>query len=222
MAITHSAYTFNAKKFHDVLRDRIVQNGALSATALYKTAESTMARAGQSTQHFLTNVRFDKDWLNTSDLEVSKTIYWYIIALADTCTPAPSLSSHFPVGFRVVQTTLPLAAWETSAIETVIRGQPLHTLVDSSNNPLFMNEFVGVDQFGGWIPRDKAKELLSKLQAAEQFFTGNAPASLEAVSEIARLWAQAPRDVMRIAYSDAVAMLRSAKDADSDLFVILD
>jgi hypothetical protein len=127
MAIVHRAYSFDPKTFHRRLNDRLVLQKRLQLNVLLALAEEAVASASGTVQQALRDIRFDDEWLDSSDEEVSWTTHWYMVALAGELTPAPSLSNRSAVSWRVLELALPFLGWDEAEVRLLLRGKPLHS-----------------------------------------------------------------------------------------------
>lgn len=220
MAVIHRAYSFDSGLFHRYLQEKTVHQKLLRLDVLLQLAEETVAGASETTQQALEDLRFDDGWFETSDDGVTWSTHWYMIILARHLTPAPSLSNRSPVSWKVLDLTLSTLGWGHAELETLLRGQPLHTLVESSNNPLFVTEFTCINQFGGWLRQSEVRRLYSHLLQTQRLHSRYAVS--EELSKFALLWSQSPAEMLGQAYADAMEMLTVALDKDEALFVVLD
>jgi hypothetical protein len=113
MAIIHRAYTVDAEAFHACLDHQLVKDGQLREDALLRLAARIVQDATEQTLQTLDSFRFDPEWLDTSDEEVSHITDWYIIALAEALVPVPSLSNRLLVSHNVLKQFLPWSAGRT-------------------------------------------------------------------------------------------------------------
>jgi hypothetical protein len=222
MTIIHTAYRFDPLRFHTLLEEKIIDQGALRLDRLQRWAVELAANASDVMLHVLANMRYGEEWLDSSDDSVSKSDFWYMIVLSQACSPNPSLSNRQRVSWRVLEQVLPVLDWPRPQIDLLIRGEWLHTLVESSGNVLFIDEFTTVDQFGGWLRLSDAQSLLSHLQVNQKQFLSPPSEFIEALSDFAKLWSQSPVEMINKAYADATEMLQTAIDHYEALFVILD
>lgn len=223
MAIIHRAYTFDPVQFHTRLEERVIQHGQLALDALYNLVTTIVANASETTLKALEDMRFNSEWLDVSDEEVSRLPNWYMIVLAQALSPAPSLSNRLMSSYGVLERILPIVGWTDAEIRLLVQGNRLHTLVESSGNPLLRDKFYyGVDQFGGWLSLIDIESLLSRLLAIEERFMSPSPQLIGSLLDFAQWWSQSPIEMISKAYADAKEMLQTAVERSSALFMILD
>jgi hypothetical protein len=107
-------------------------------------------------------------------------------------------------------------------MKLMLRGESLDTLVESSGNDFFINEFRGIGQYGGWLGLEDVKLLLSRLRQVEKHFAYPNHEAVNILANLAGLWSQSPAEMMSKAYADAIEMLQTAINRNSALFVLLD
>jgi len=222
MAIIHRAYSFDPARFHANLESKIVEQGRLRLDVLRDWAADIVANASPTVQQTLKDIRFDDEWLDASDESVSRSDFWYMIVLAETLSPMPSLSNRLPVSWRVLREILPYVGWNTAEVELIIRGKWLRTLVESSGNTLFTAEFTTLDQFGGWLSVDDQKTLWSRLLSVEHYFPFPTKELPESFLSFANLWLLSPTEMLEKGFADAREMLQAAIAQNSALLVALD
>jgi hypothetical protein len=222
MAIIHRAYSFDPIVFHSMLQEKLMKHNQFSLDTVLDLARTIVSNAPENTKRVLEDMRFDDVWLDTSDDEISHTNEWYMIALAQNLSPAPSLSNRLQVSHIVLKLILPITGWTDTEVELLLRGQLLDTLVESSGNTFFINEFRGLKQYGGWLSVDDIKSLLFRLQGVERYFSSPSREAEEALAKFAVHWSLSPGEMMRKAYADAREMLQTAIERNSALFVLLD
>ena len=93
MAIFHFAYTFNFESFHLALRKKVVQNGEINLLHLQQEAKSVVDNSSDELKKVLSNIKYDKVWLDDPDRDGSQAYLWFTIMLASAFNPAPSLSN---------------------------------------------------------------------------------------------------------------------------------
>lgn len=221
MAIIHRAYTFQAGVFHAQLQRKLAQGVTLFPEYLLDLAKISTRNNSMPVQNILKDIRYDDDWLSISKTD-SHTFLWYMLALANTVDFAPSLSKHFPMGHHILKEVLRQSGWLDKEITLILYGQPLQTLVESAGSVFLAQELVGVDQFGGWLNLDTIIPLLARLQETANPFNFPHREILEKVADFATTWDSEPKNLLLTVYEDANAMLQTAIDRQSALFLILD
>ncbi len=223
MPVTHRAYTFNPLQFHKEVEDRSIIENRFSLDALLKWARYVVSDASEATRETLRYLRFDPEWLDPTDNNVFSTDL-YIIVLAKYLFPAPSLSNRLH-SYAILELILPLAGWTDSQIQLLLRGRQLHTLLEFSANPIFIAEFRDVDQYGGWIETEDAKELISKITIAQQHFLSPGEKELQVLDKVSKFpvyQQQSLQEILRKAYEDATEMLETSIKRNEALFIIFD
>ncbi len=144
----YSAHLFGPQQFHRSLEAKILDHGRLRLDILKDTVTKIVAYASPAVGEALRDMRYDDEWLDNSDPEVSVTDCWYMIALAEMLSPTVSLNPLQTGAQQVLAYALPRAGWTVPEIELLFYGKALHTLVESSGNESFVREFHGIDQHG--------------------------------------------------------------------------
>lgn len=187
---------------------------------LHDLAAAIVANPSTTTQEILELLRFDAEMLESStEPDVNYRAEWYLMVLADKMTPAPSLSYRCPVSFLALEYALPLLGWTHDEIRVLQSGQPLHTLVETSGNPLFVEEFWAVDQHGGWLSIETVPKILSHLLLVEDFFPSALLETRKEITDLAGWWSRSPKELLSQAYADAREMLETALDRKQPLFL---
>jgi hypothetical protein len=223
MAVLHRAYHFDANVFHRTLRSTIFTADAIDDGKLQDAARAAVATASPVTQDMLIMLRFDPELLVTPEPDVSRTHLWYLFLLAQSVQAAPSLGNRFCGSYYLLERVLPLVGWAPTEVTTLIRGLPLHTLVESSgDSALFAELRIGLDPYGGWLPSTQARPLLARLQ--QQYSAIHTPSEQlqNALSEYAEWNRTTPTDLLERGYADALEMLQTTIAKQKDLFIILD
>ncbi len=223
MAIIHSAYLFDPVKFHRQLREKVVRQNRLDEHAMQDMAKDVVKNASAATRQALRYLRFDPEWLDWPDPEVTHLDKWYVAVLAGTLTLAPSLSNRSPISWRILKQALPLAAWSTQEANRLVEGNPLPSLIESSELVTWLNPIAGaLYPYGGWLSLSDAQDLETRLVQSQEKLL-KPPKLLEnALLEPAALWSESPRELLQRAYADASDMLRAATESRKALLVILD
>lgn len=223
MARIQTAYTFDPGSFHRKLEAKLVTNNQLRLEVLHDLAAAIVANSKEVTQEVLEFLRFDPEWLETQEEEeVSYVDRWYVIALADQLTPAPSLSNRCPVSHLVLQYVLPLLGWSREEWRLLLYGAPLQTLLETSGNTLFITELWVINQYGGWLSLEMIAKLLSHLLLAEDFFPSAVLEAKKEITDLAGWWSRSPAELLSQAYADAREMLETALARNQALYLLLD
>jgi len=223
MAVLHRAYHFDANAFHRTLRPTIFTADAIDEGKLRDAARAAVATASSVTHDMLIMLRFDPELLDMPEPDVSRTHLWYLFLLAQSVQSAPSLGNRFHGSYYVLERVLPLFGWIPTEVRTLIRGLPLHTLVESSGDSALIAEFrIGVDPYGGWLPSTQARPLLARLQQDLSAIHTPSEQLQNALIEYAEWNRTTPADLLERAYADALEMLETTVTKQEDLFIILD
>lgn len=199
---------------------KLVAGNQLRLEVLHDLAASIVAAPSPTTQEILELLRFDAGLLEPStEQDISYAAEWYLIILADKMTLAPSLSHRCPVSFLVLEYALPLLGWNLDEIRLLQSGQSLHTLVETSGNPLFVEAFWAVDQHGGWLSIEIVTKLLSHLLLMEEFFPSTLLEARKEITDLAGWWSRSPAELLSQAYTDAREMLETALTRNQPLFL---
>lgn len=190
MAILHRAWTFDAPSAAARIA-AIVRDGG--EEALRETAHRIVAAGDPDTAAALAQLAFDPEWLEPPDEMSSRDVQSMVIILASQFTRAPAVTGHV-----VLRRALLDRGWMPAGVDLLLRGRWLHTMFDVSSDPELARSIVGINQYGGWIPRADAAALRLRLDALPSL-----PDAAEALAE-------------------ARAMLDVAARRGADLYVILD
>lgn len=223
MAILHRAYHFNAHTFHRTLRPTIFTAGAIDEGKLHDAARAVVTPASPVTQDMLIMLRVDRELLDTPEPDVSRTHLWYLCLLAQSVQAAPSLSNRFRGSYSILERILPRFGWVPTEVTTLIRGLPLHTLVESSGDLALIAEVrIGLDPYGGWIPLAQARHMLAHLHHHHAAIHTPSDQLQNELSDYAERNNTTPVDLLERGYADAVEMLQATIATEQDLFIILD
>ena len=223
MPLTHKAYTFNPPQFHREIEEQSISNNDFSLNNLLPYCRQIVANASDVTQKTLHYLRYDSEWLDPVDEGLFATDL-YIIVLAKHLTPAPSLSNRLH-SYGILELVLPYANWTQEQIKLLIRGKPLHTLLEFSNNPILLRAFTDVDQYGGWIDLQEVEKLFARLTRAADHFFSPQDREFIAIDELSKFPAYKQRDlqnILRDAYTDAKEMLETSLQRGEPIFIIFD
>ena len=223
MAIKHRAYTFTSKIFHEYLQHTILHNnGKIDLTSLKSIVDKNLKDYSQMSKQVLDDLRFSYEWIETtSESENPQPTYLYLIILSAWLKPTLSLSGQLPMSWKVLELLLPHLGWHINDMNILLRGKPLHTLVESSHISSFISKFSCIDQFGGWIDLDTIKYLHSILNASKVSLLELKEICLP-ISNFAQLLGRDSQEIISVAFIDAENMLSRAIEENSDLFVVLD
>ncbi len=225
MAVIHKSYTFDAKRFHAVISQNAFINYHLDADRLLELARKVVANASVTVQQNLETLRFGSEWLDTSE-DIARTYLWYLIVLSQELSPTASLSNRYLGSYSVLSLVLPLAGWDSSEIQKLISGRPLHTLPESLDEDFLSDERNFLDQYGGWLSLPEVKLLESRLRAAKNHFSSSATSSIDtltkAASDVSAAYSLSAEERLEKAYADGINMLQEAMNKGEALFIILD
>lgn len=214
MALIHIAYSFDAKLFNYKLQSEVAKNNILDLRKMHQIAVDAVKNMDGSTKKALLYLRYDDDWIDTTDEEVSHSHQWYLLALTKYFTPVTSLSHRIPNSYSMLSKILPMIGWNEEEVKLIITGNPLSTLVADSHNALFTSEFsAGIDQYGGWLSLEKITILLDKLERGKL----ELQTIMDQGSE--RLIID---DKVLVAYNNALEMLNLSYNRGHSLFLLLD
>ena len=116
--------------------------------------------------------------------------------------------------YEPLSQALLLEGWSNEDIKLLIQGQPLSTLVESSRNPLFIAEFMGgINQYGGWIPRETVHLFYRRIEEKVRTPQNN----LKRISSVSY-----QTTTFTTAYTNIVHMLDVAFVRKHALFLIVD
>jgi hypothetical protein len=222
MAATHHAYTFDPPGFHTTLLGKVVIDSRLSLEALQNTAVAGVVAATEDTRQVLQVLRYNEEWLDASPSEANYGSEWYMVALSQYLTLAPSLSHRSHFSWSVLEHILPSFDWDQRQIRSLIYGRPLSELVESSGSRPLLDKIRGVDQYGGWLDLKTAKGLLSRLSRVDTAVHKLANGAHQSVSAYAQLAGQQAEKLMDDAYADAIDMLSAAVNGNQALLLVLD
>jgi hypothetical protein len=218
MAVVQAAWTFDPAQFHATLVEKIVVDGQVRLDLLLDLAKAAVVNPSEERSKALDFIRFDEEWLDPSDPSPN---YWYLLALSSVLSLAPSLSTRFIVGWRVMQDILPLAGWDESEIAQLVRGKSLRSLILSAGNRLFHEAFdFRHPSAEGWLSLADIQTLLPHLMASQEYFSSNQQ-SIEAI-EWAKPFGKDFRQLLQDAYADALDMLNTAILRKSALFIVFE
>lgn len=224
MGTFHFAYSFDVILFHNNLYNIVIDRNDFSEDKLLSYIISIITNNSDDTRKILDNLRFDKEWLNTSDPEISKTDKWYMVALAEALRPIPSLSNRTQFSYIVLRRILPISGWSSNEIQVLTQGQFLHTMLENLGIELFIRNFLGIDQFGGWVSFENAKSFLSKLEDTKQFFSDQIfyTEALKAIEEMASFYNKPSEELFKNSLNDALDMLKEAVFRKHSIFMFID
>lgn len=223
MPVTHKAYTFDPLKVRKEVEERAIVDNHFSLDTLLHWARRVVEDAPEHTRDILRYLRYDREWLDPTDNSIFPTDL-YIIILAKHLSPAPSLSNRLH-SYTILELILPLAGWADDKIRQLLLGGQLHTLLKTSGNPIFTAEFKDINQYGGWIEIKEGRELLSKINMAQQHFLSPGAKELQVLNQISTFPAyrqQSLQELLRKAYEDATEMLETSLIRNEALFIIFD
>jgi hypothetical protein len=98
----------------------------------------------------------------------------------------------------------------------------LRTFVAASENPVFIAGIRGADQYGGWLPSERIRELAARLVACEPLFVDPAREARDEIIWLADLLHEVPATMLRKAYADAREMLQAGIESNGSLVLLLD
>jgi hypothetical protein len=222
VAVIHRAYTFDPLAFHQDLQAKLVVDNQLRLEILRDLAISISAHPTETIQQVLIYLEFDSEWFDTDEEDVSYTDKWYVLALAEKLSPAPSLSHRCQVSFRVLEDVLPFLGWSPDEIKLLVYGERLHRILELFGHPLFVAEFRCINSYGGWLSTEIAAQLLSHLLLMEDFFPSAALEVRKDIKDLAGWWSRSPADLLSQAYTDAREMLETALARKQALYLLLD
>jgi hypothetical protein len=216
------AYTFDPQQFHQQLKEQVLRGDSLDHAALRASASRVVRKATREIKKVLEVVRYSPDWLQPPDKVGDYLAHWYLLTLMGRLAVAPAHQKSLAVTIQVLEELVPLAGWTPDEIGVLIYGQPLHTLVDASENHLFKEAFSLIDQLGGgWLSLDLSQSLLSRLVQSEALFASPPGEALDKFSTLARLWGQTPVEMSQAVFSHARAMLETSVDRKQALLLLL-
>jgi hypothetical protein len=212
--MSHRAWTFDPDAFHDWLEERIVEEGELRLDQLHQLARGIVRNASSATWDALGYMRFDEEYLELGNPDISYPIRWYMIALASWLHPVGPLA-----GWGVLDVVLPMSGWSTEDARLLIYGRHLGDLAKSSGNELFAAEFDWVWEYG-WLDLATAKEMLHRLQESKEAFsspTQEIRQRLVPYSEWTGL-----EEVLAMTYLTTQETLQTAVEREEALYFVLD
>jgi hypothetical protein len=164
--VFHQSYLFDPDQFHSDLATQIIVDKAVDYTTLLKRVQNVIANATPSIQQLLDYLGYEPDWLEPSG-QFDNSSKWYMCMLAQHLTPL--LSLHDASGsITALRDYLPSEGWTHAEIRSLVYGDQLFTLVETSSNPQLIKEFrYGVSQYGGWLSKERSKSLLEQLNKIE-------------------------------------------------------
>ena len=151
MAIIHVAYTFDPVHFLEIFQEKAIINGHVQHDRLLAWASEIAAAQSPERRVLLEMIRFDPEVLSASQDGAFYSRELFMVVLAESLLPAPSLSSRQRESYYVLQVVLPELGWEAKSINRLIRGDSLDTLLQSSLSPALAGEFKELRQYGGWL-----------------------------------------------------------------------
>ena len=220
MTIVHRAYTFDQQNFHRRLEQKVIVNGSLDLVMFQKFAKEVVKNADEETMEALQNLRFDEEWLDNPE-DIWSGDEWYVIALAESLTKAPSLSKRLLGSYRVLEMTLAIIGWSSQDITTLLTGANLSSLISASFCRPLMLAFRGSIQYGGWISNDIVKRLLGLLQETMSNKERLSATLVGAITDYCKMIGIEPESALNSAYADAEEMLNTATGKKDDLLVLL-
>ncbi len=201
MAIVHRAWTFNAP---EAARAIAALHASGGPPALRSAAHEVVMQAVPETAVALADLHFDREWIDPPDQWSDRMVESVIILLASRFSRAPAVSARTG-GHVVLQKVLATLGWSAADLELLLRGWPLEVLFSAYQAPELAADAAGIGQYGGWIPREEAPVILSRLD--------------EAVAAARAQHGDVPG--MHV-LEDARQMLETARRREADLFVVLD
>jgi hypothetical protein len=166
-------------------------------------------------------MRYDEEWLEASDPEISCTDRWYMLMLASGCSIAPSLSDPLQTGHYVLRTMLPSAGWTPDEVNLLIHGHELATLIATAQEPLFTSAF-SPSQHGGWLDNDAIARLQTRLTHSGGFFSAPESAGHPWLQEYGKLVGNDPAKLLDESFHSSLNMLTIARTRGSALYLVLD
>jgi hypothetical protein len=159
-------WSFNPQDFNSYLVSEITDGGSLRLDLLRKVARQVAARAGDSGRIYLEMISLDdSDFLDDEWIHQDKL---YAACLADRLIPAPGGSYILNV-----IPALRFARWAEADIRSVISGDQLKTLADSSESQAIRKAVaprLADYRYGGWLGVDRAREVLLNLHRVADLF----------------------------------------------------
>lgn len=221
MAIIYRAYTFSPVVLFQDLVNNVVDAGRISEQLLFNKAKDVVDNSIMPSREVLELARFDEDWLNYLDKDVSRSHLWFLLVLISKLNPIPDIDTRTKHHI-VLPRLMPLLGWSQPQIELLIRGRPLNSLIETSGNNLFINEFVpGINAYGGWLDTETAAQLLVELQIST-----NSISTLEMTDRIQKETSLSPDFYSETALHNALVeiarILQISVARREALFIIID
>ena len=221
MALKHRAFTFNINEFYNDLQNVIVES-KLSKERLWELSKEAVGKPSVATIQALNFLRYDQEWFDLSDPDISRESDWYLVFLTSKFKMAPDLSSSQPFSYSILRRVLKLVGWSSDHIDLLIKGSDLETLVKVTNDPIFISSFTFPQYRGGWVNQEDISMLYSKLTLSQEVFFEPSKQLIESVEDLAGYFSLGPDEVIRKSYVEAVCMLSYALQRKNPLFFILD
>ena len=212
MTLYHLAYTFNSDDFHGFLRTKTVKNGKLKLLELQQLARSIVQNAPESLLGILRNIKYDEQWLDNPENDESQAYLWYTICLTSYFRECPSLSNNrLVISHIVLEKILPLLGWTTEQIRELIFGKFLDTLVNSPEDNSLLNS---LSLYGGALSLGDIGAINLHLEENSKHFSAKQPSMTNAVSTLASYNNLSAAQVIDMAHSDAIDMLRACTERE--------
>jgi hypothetical protein len=222
MALVHLAYTFEPKPFFNELKKHILFEEKIRINVLKHLAEMVVKDASPQLKKTLEYLRFDEEWLEESNNEISHEHEKFIIVLSQYLVQIPSLSNRTPASFLILEKLLFSIGWEEKKIWLLIRGNYLQNLLEYAQEKVFTTEFIGVDQFGGWLNNQEIRTLYFDLEKSKHHFLSPSHVDKQSICEFENLWKLPALEILKRAYFDAKEMLEMALAGNKALFLLID
>ena len=244
----HRAWTFDPAAFHQWLEERVIDGGELRLDLLLKLAKNVVKDASPNTWDALDWVGYDEELLENDEGLLD---WWYMFALTPHLRPAPSLADRIAYGQTVLGYVLQHAGWSDDELRLLALGRPMHLMATTYGSAPIVAEFGQSTVFssGGWLDLTEARQLLSRLEEAQDHFFSPSQETLERldtretakdyVSRVAESHRISEQEVEKLfpsyvaflsqsvpekltnVYRDAQEMLRTALEREETLFLVI-
>jgi hypothetical protein len=217
MTLFHFAYTFDGNDFGNYLMAKTSKNGKLDTTLLRDLSKSVIDNASEEQKQILTNLKYDKEWLDDPDNDASQAYLWNSIALIRVFKHCPSLSNNrFLYSSLVLEKILPSVGWRQLDIQDLVFGKSLDSFFDDLKHKAFVK---GIGLYGGCLNTKRIDELLLHLEATQNLPVLNTLKTYEQITEFTQAGKLLPKEIINYAYEDAFDMLKTALKRNEALYL---
>ncbi len=166
--------------------------------------------------------RYSESWIEAPDDEADLPEKWFVIALTEHFTVAPSLGRQEPAHHVILEALLPGAGVSGADIHRLLHGDDLVSMATNTEIEVLADRLGGLRDFGGWLSPATIGSLSRELVCVRSYLLNIRQEQQAVLAHIHRGWAADAGTLARQAYKAAQAMLEFAQRRRQALFVVLD